>query len=182
MPDAFRIDDNVVFLSSFPVVDDIVDQLLLVIIVVVRQKQILRANGQTCPERNIPGVSAHHFDDADPLMGCRCIPYLIDRLHRRIDRRIKSDRIFRAGDIKIDRSGYADRSNAQVSQCAGAGKRAVPADHDQAVYPVLFTDLSRLLLYCKLSKFQASGGIQDRAALADGLGNIAGRHINDLLI
>ena len=55
MTDTLSVDDDVVLFAAFPVVDDIVDELLLVVIVLFRKKNILRAVGDTAPESDITG-------------------------------------------------------------------------------------------------------------------------------
>ena len=60
-------------------------------------------------------------------MRCGSIAHLVDRLHRGINRRIKSNRVLRAGDIKIDYTGLLEedivdmnaRSVADIIQRGG---------------------------------------------------------------
>ena len=69
MTDTFCIDDQmVVFLPLFPVVDNIVNQLLLVIVVLFRKKDILRAGADAAPQCDITGISAHYFDNTAAFM------------------------------------------------------------------------------------------------------------------
>ena len=109
MPDSFRIDNNMVGLSFFSVIDNIINNPLFVKIIFFRQKNIFRTVGHTAPKCDISRISSHYFDNTAPLMGGRSISYLINRLHRRIDRRVKAYRIIRTGNIQINRSGNPDR-------------------------------------------------------------------------
>ena len=68
MPDSLGIDNDVVLLSTLAHLDDVVDQLLLIIIVGLRQKNILRAIRNPTPQRDITRIPAHDFDDRAALM------------------------------------------------------------------------------------------------------------------
>ena len=68
MPDSLGIDNDVVLLSTLAHLDDVVDQLLLIIIVGLRQKNILRAIRNPTPQRDITRVPAHDLDDRAALM------------------------------------------------------------------------------------------------------------------
>ena len=68
MTDTFCIDDQMVSFALFPVVDNIVNQLLLVIVVLFRKKDILRAGADAAPQCDITGISAHYFDNTATFM------------------------------------------------------------------------------------------------------------------
>src|SRR5699024_7421898 len=78
MSDSLGVDNDVMLLSAFSVVNDIVDDLLLIVIILLRQENILRAIGYTAPESDISGISSHNFDDTAPLMGGGGVTYLVD--------------------------------------------------------------------------------------------------------
>ena len=167
MTDPFRVDNDMMPLAVLPVVDNIVDNTLLVIIIFLRDQDILGAVGDTAPERDITGISAHHFDNAAAFMGGRGISHLINGLHRRIDGRIKTDRIICAGDIQIDRSRNSDRIDSMARQCLRPAVGTVTADHHHAVDPVLFAHLRTLCLPFLILEFRAAGRSQDRTAALD---------------
>ena len=100
-------------LAAFPVIDDAVDQHLLIAIVPLRKQNILGAVSDTAPQGDISRVASHNLDDTAALMGGGSISYLIDRLHRRVDRGIKPDRIIGAGNIQIDRARKTYRIDSQ---------------------------------------------------------------------
>ena len=60
MTDTFCIDDQMVGFALFPVVDNIVNQLLLVIVVLFRKKDILRAGTDAAPQCDITGISTQY--------------------------------------------------------------------------------------------------------------------------
>ena len=107
MADSFGIDDQVMGFAAFSVVDDIVDDILFVIVILFREKDILRAIGDTAPQCDISCIPAHNLDDAAAFMGGRGIPYLIDGLHGRIYSRIEAYGIIRACDVQITGPGKA---------------------------------------------------------------------------
>ena len=84
MADALRIDDDVMLLAAFSVLNDAVDQSLLVAVVTLRKKNVLRSVGKSAPESDVAGITAHNLDDPAALMGGRGITHLIDRLHGRV--------------------------------------------------------------------------------------------------
>ena len=63
MSDTFGIDDQMVGFALLPVVDNIVNQLLLVVVVLFRKQDILRAGADAAPQCDITGISAHYLDD-----------------------------------------------------------------------------------------------------------------------
>ena len=67
----------------------------------------------SAPQGDISRVASHNLDDTAALMGGGSISYLIDRLHRRVDRGIKPDRIIGAGNIQIDRARKTYRIDSQ---------------------------------------------------------------------
>ena len=91
MADTLCVDDDVMLLASAAAVDDVVDQLLLIVVVLLRKKDILRAVCDAAPQSEVAGAAAHNLDDRASLMRCRCIADLIDRFHRCVNSRIKSD-------------------------------------------------------------------------------------------
>lgn len=54
------------------------------------EADILGAISDTAPQGDISRVASHNLDDTAALMGGGSISYLIDRLHRRVDRGIKT--------------------------------------------------------------------------------------------
>ena len=182
MPDTLRIDDDVMPLAAFSVVDDIIDDALFIVIVFFRYQNILGTVGNTAPERDVTGISAHHLDDAATFVGRGSISHLIDRLHRRVDRRIKTDRIIRTGDIQIDRPRNPYRVDPMACQrlCAAVG--SVSADHYDSVDSVLSAHFRTFRLSFFIFKFRTAGRTQNRTAPLYRIGHAGSVQIYDFLI
>ena len=112
----------------------------------------------------------------------RCIPYLIDCLHRGIDCRVETDRIFGTCNIQIDRARQTDRIDPKSGHRLRTSVRAVAANNNQTVDAVSAADLRALFLSGFGLKFQTTCGSQNRTALLDGIRNAAGIHIYDFFI
>ena len=182
MSDAFRIDDNVMRFTMLTVVNDIVDDILLVIIVFLRQQNILRAIGNTTPECDITGVSTHNLNDTATLVRRGSISYLIDRFHCCVDRCIKSDRIIRTCNIQIDRSRQTDRIDALFGKSLRTAVRTVTTDHDNTVNSMLAADLSTLLLSFRSPELRTSGCSKYCSTPLDRIGYVLFLHIYNLFI
>ena len=142
MADSFGINNDVVLLAPLPVLYNPVNQHLFVAVIPFRQKNVLRAVGNTAPKRNIARMASHNLNDTAPFMGCGCISYLIYGLHRRIDSRVKTDGIIGTGNIKIDGSGESDRVYTESRKLARTAVRTVSSDDHQTVNTVFLTNLS----------------------------------------
>ncbi len=68
MSDALGIDNDMVRLSFLSASDNIVDQLLLIVIVFLGEKNIFRTVCNACPECDVSCMSAHNLDDRAALM------------------------------------------------------------------------------------------------------------------
>ena len=115
-------------------------------------------------------------------MRCRCIADLIDRFHRCVNSRIKSDRVLRAGDIKIDGARKSDDVDAVCRELLSAAVGAVAADNDKALDTVLIAGISRVLLAFLCSHFRTARRIEDRAAALDCIRYILGMHLDKVLL
>lgn len=182
MPDSLRINDNMMLLPTLAVINNIINQNLLVIIILFRQKNILRTICNAAPQSDIAGIPSHHFDNTAPLMRGRCIPDLVDRIHRRIHSRIKTNRIIRAGNIQVYRTGNTNRINPPGSQLLRPFKRAVSSDHYQTVNAMLPANLRALVLSFFRTELGTPRRIKDRAAFGNRIGNTASVQLFDLLI
>ena len=113
MTNSLRIDNQMMGLALFTASDNIIDYLLLIIMVSLRQKNVLRTVCDTAPQSDIPRMTSHNLDDTATLMGGRGDFYLVNCLHGRIDRRIKTYGIFRTGNVQIYGSGNSHRIDTQ---------------------------------------------------------------------
>ena len=109
--DSLSVDDNVMLLSDPAFRTYLFDDLLLIVVIALRDQNVFRTVADTAPQRDVSSRSPHDFNDTAPFMGSRCIPHFINCLHRRIARRVETDRIFGTGNIKVDRTGNTDRIN-----------------------------------------------------------------------
>ena len=146
MTDTLCIDNNVMGLAALSVGNNIINNLLLIVIIFLRKQNIFCTIGNTTPQCNVSGISAHNLNDTATFMGRRCISYLINSLHRCINCCIESNRILCTGNIQIDRSRNTDGINTMLSQCLRTTIRAVSADDNQAINPMFMADIGPLLL------------------------------------
>src|SRR5699024_126330 len=182
MADTLGVDNDMMFLARLTACDDIVDQLLLVIIVFLRDQHVLGAVGDTAPHSQITGVAAHYLNDTAALMGSGSITHLVDRLHSRIHSRVKSDGVLCTGNVKVDGTGNSDGIDTQIGQLLRACERTVSTDDNQALDPVFPADFGSSLLSFRRAELRAPCSIQDRTASLDGIRYVFGSHIYDLFI
>ena len=91
----------------------------------------------------------------------------VDRLDRRIGRRIKADRIVCADNIVVDRRWHSNDGNTLLGQLHEAAERAVAADGDDTVKTQQLAGRGRLLLALQRAELVAACGIEHRAAAVD---------------
>ena len=125
--------------------------------------------------------TAHYLDDTAALMGSGGVAHLIDSVHSCIYRRIKSDGVVRAGDIKIDGTRHAYSVDAAVCKGSCAPEGAVAADDYHTVDTVLPAYFRALFLAFFRHKLGAARRKQDSTATLDGVGHCTARHIDDVL-
>ena len=134
------------FFAFSTVLDDVVDDLLLIVIVFLRKKNILCAVCDTAPKSDISGITSHNLDDRASLMGSGSISYFINGFHCSVYRGIKTDGIFCAGDIQVDGSRYTYGVNSKSCQFLRSCKRSVSADNYQSVDAVFSADICSTFL------------------------------------
>ena len=115
-------------------------------------------------------------------MGGRGVPDLIDCLHGRVDRCIKSDRIFCTGNIQVDSSRKSNSIDPMSCQCLCSSVRTITANDNQTVNSMLLADLCCLQLGFLCLELRTSCCSKDRSTTLNGIGNILLFHINDLFI
>ena len=182
MTDTLSVDDDVVLFAAFPVVDDIVDELLLVVIVLFRKKNILRAVGDTAPESDITGVTSHYLDNAAALMGGGSITNLIDGFHCRVDCGIETDGVLGAGDIQVDSSRNTDGVDAESSQFLCSCEGTVATDNYQSLNSVFTADLCSLCLAFRCTHLRTAGGVKHRTSAGNRIRNRSCCQILDLAV
>ncbi len=156
MSDPLCIDNDMMLLSRFLILYDMIDNGLLIIIIIFRKQDIFSAIGNAAPQRDISGIPSHNLDNAAAFVGRRGIPDLIDRRHGSIHRRVKSYGIIRTCNVQIDGSRKSDGIDPLMGKLLRPTVRAVAADHDNAVDPMLPADLRSLLHTFLRLKLRAS--------------------------
>ena len=156
-----------VFLSCLTACDDIVDQLLLIIIIFLRDQDILCTIGNTTPHSKVSCVTSHNFNNTASFMRCGSITNLINSLHCCVYSCIKSDRILGTCNIQVDCSRNTDRIDSKVCELLCTCKRTVTTDNYQSVDSMFFADFSTTLLTFRCTEFCTSCCIKDCSATFD---------------
>ena len=68
MSDTLGIYDDVVCLTFFTIVDDVVDNALLIVIIFLRKKYVIRTIGNRAPKSDISGMTSHNLNNADSFV------------------------------------------------------------------------------------------------------------------
>ena len=182
MPDAFRIDDDMMPLAVPAVVDDVVDQPLLIVIIFFRNQNILRTICNTAPQCDIAGVAAHDLNDRAPLMGRGRVAHLVDGFHCCVHGRVKTNGIIRARNVEINRSRKPNRIDSMTGQCLRTAVRAVAADDNDTVDVIFPADLSSLLLPLRRFELRTARRPENRSASLNDIGDAVLIHIDNLFI
>ena len=182
MSDALCVDNQVMGLSPLTALDDMVDDLLLVILILFGQKNILGSVCHAAPKGNITCMAAHYLYNTASLMRGGGILHLVDGLHRRIDRRIKANRIIGACNIQVDGAGQSHRVDPQPGKRLRSAIGAVAANDNNAVDTVLRTDISALLLILGPFELQTAGRAKHRSAALDNIGHMTRLHVDNVLV
>ena len=182
MSDTFRVDDQMMLLAKASVHDDMINDLLLIIVIFLRKKDVLCAVRDAAPESNITGVTSHNFNDTASLVRGRSILDLVDGFHSSIDCCVKADRVICTCDVEVDRSGNADRVDPVAGKSLRAAVRTVAADDNDTVDTVFVADLRSSLLHFLFLELRASGCAQYGTALMDDTCDINGFHLVELFV
>ncbi len=111
----------------------------------------------------MPAVTTHNFDDIDPLVGCCCIPDLIDHFDDCINCGVKPDGKISAGYIIIDGGRNTDHINASILKAEGTPEGTIPSDHHQAFNSSPAQVLHGFSLAFRGSKCFGAGTLQNGA-------------------
>ena len=182
MSDTFCIDNDMMCLAASSVVNDVVDQLLLIVIIALRKKNIFRAVRDAAPQSDVAGITAHDLDNGASLMGRGCIADFIDCFHGCVDSRIESDRVLCAGNIQIDRTRDADNVDSLVRKFLCAAIGTVTSDYDKSFDTVLVADFDCSRNTFRCAHLFAASRSEDSTALLDRVGDIAGLHFLDVFL
>ena len=182
MADTLSIYDDMVFLAFLTALYDIVNKLLLVVIIFLRDQDILSTVCDTAPYCKVSGVTSHNLDDTASLMGCGCITYLVNSFHSCIYSSIETDGVLGTCDIKVNSSRQANGIDSKVRKFLSTCEGTVSTDNNKAVDPMLSADLCSLLLSFLCSHLCTSGSIKNCSASLNRIGNVSCCHISDLFI
>src|SRR3954467_12758014 len=161
---AFGNDDDAVVLAVIVVVfkqsADVIDVDLL-----LRDKDDMRATGDSGGVGNPAGVAAHHFADDDAIVRVGCGVEAVDGLGRDHDGGVKPKGLIGAADVVVDGLGNANSVDAVFGEIERDRLRIVAAEGDQSIDLVGLQDFLHL--------FDAAGdllhigarGVKDSAAL-----------------
>ena len=122
------------------------------------------AHGDADIHGQMARVAPHDLHDAGALVALHRIREFVDGLDGGVGGGIEPDGVMRAGDVVVDRAGYADRVDAVLGQLTRAAERAVPAYGDDAVDAEVFAVGGRALNALVRAELLAAGGIEDGAA------------------
>ena len=137
-------------LSTFSVIDNVIDDLLLIIIILFRDQNIFCTVGNTAPQCNVSCITSHNLNDAAALMGCGCIAHAVDCIHGRIHCGVKADGVFCTCNIKVNGSRYTNCIYAKSCQLLCACKGTVSTDDYQTINSMFLADLRTfsLTIFC----------------------------------
>ena len=170
------------FFAFLTALDDVVDQLLLIIIIFLRNQNILCTIGNTTPQSKVSGTTSHNLDDTASLMRSRSITYFIDCFHCRIYSCIKSDRVFCTCDIKVNCSRKTNCVDTKICKLLSTCERSVTTDNNKSVDTMFPTDLCTTLLSFFCTELCATCCVKDCTTTLDCIRNVFGTHVNDFFI
>ena len=126
--------------------DDVIDDLLLIIIIFLRNQNILCTVGNTAPKCNVSRISSHNFNNTAALMRSRSISYLINCLHGSIDCSIKTNGILGTRNIQVNGSRHTNGVNAESCKFLGTCIGTVTANNNQSINTMFSADFRTFLL------------------------------------
>ena len=182
MADTLCIDDDVVFLTHLTALNNVIDQLLLIIVILLRDQNILGSVGNTTPQCKPAGSTSHNLDDTASLMGSRCITNLVNCFHSCINSGIKTDGVLCTCNVKVDGSWNSDCVDSKVSKLLRSSKGTVSTDYNKSVNTVLAADLCTTLLSFRCAELGTSCSVKNCTTTLDGVGYISCCHIDDLFV
>ena len=142
-----------------------------VVIVSLGNDNGLSAVGDAAPERDIARVSAHDLDHTALLVGRRGITNIVDGAHGCIYCGIKSDRVIAAGNVAVNRAGYADYVQSLMRELLRTLKGSVASGDHQCVDSMASADLYRFVLDLRELEFRASLSLQYGPAVLHDVGH-----------
>ena len=182
MADTLCIDDDVVFLTHLTALNNVIDQLLLIIVIFLRDQDILCTIGNTAPQCKPACSTSHNLDDTASLMRSRGITYLVNCFHSSINSGIKTDGILGTSNVKVDGSWNTNCINSKVRKLLCSGKGTVSTDYNKSVNTVLAADLCTTLLSFRCAELSTSCSVKNCTTTLDGVGYISCCHIDDLFV
>jgi hypothetical protein len=107
----------------------------------------------------------------------------VDRLYRRVHRRIETDGEIRTGNVLVDRTRDADAGDIKfIGEDLCSIERTITTDHHQPVNSALAEIRIGFFPSFRSPEFILSGRLQNRATALDDIGHTAGIHRLDVII
>ena len=155
---------------------DPVQNVLLEIIGDLRHQGGQRAHGHAGVQGDVAAAAAHNLHHAAPVVGLGGVADPVDHLHSRVQGRVISNGVIRAGNVVVNGAGHADAGNARTGQVPGSAEGAVAANHHHAVNALFAAHVGGLLHAFGGVELGAAGGEQGRAAMLHDVGHAAHVH------
>ena len=86
-------------------------------------KIVVAPDRDTRLKSQITAATAHYLNNTAAVVGLRRITKTVNHLHSRIHGRIKTNGIFTAGNIIINRTGNTNAGNSRARQITGTAER-----------------------------------------------------------
>ena len=182
MTDTFCIDDDVMLFAFLTTLDNVIDQLLLIIVIFLRNQNVLSTVGNTAPQSNISCTTSHNLDDTASLMRSGSITYFINCFHCCVYSCIKSDGIFCTCNVKVDCSRKTDCIDSEIRKLLSTCEGSVTTDDNKSVNSMFSADLCSTFLAFFCTEFCTTCCIKDCTSTLDCIRYIFCAHVNDLFV
>ena len=131
---------------------------------------------------NVAAVPSHDLHEGDLVVGLHGVAQGVDGPQHVVDGGIEADGGVGVGEIVVDGAGHADDTEVgERRQVGRAVERAVAADDDKAVDLVSVQHGGGLQHSLFGGEFLTAGGLQDRAAGLDDVGDGTPVHLENII-
>ena len=154
-------------LTHLTAFNNVIDQLLLIIVIFLRNKNILSSVGNTAPQCKPSGATSHNLDDTASLMRSRCITNLINCFHSSVNSGIKTNSILCTCNIKVNGSWNTNCIDSKICKLLSSGKGTVSTNYYKSVNTMLTADFCTTLLSFRCTEFRTSCSVKNCTAALD---------------
>ena len=134
----------------------LLDKFIIVVVKLLRYKNLFCTVCNTTPECNITGWTSHYLNYTAALMWIWCLTKSVDSFHSCIYCRVKSDSIICICNVKVYSSRKTDNINTIFWKVLSSCKWSVTTDNDKCLYTKFLTDCCCLFLSLFLSELSTS--------------------------